>query len=175
VLRRQTAAVLSVSWTDINATQIAGLLSFGGASLFTAWAWRHYRLGTVLCLINGALAAECLVGSRFQAHSVVIVQLKARGLYDARMLPQEYLTVGCVLLAILLFVLMLSRPASRRLAVGATTLAVALFVVETVSLHAIDAALYRPLGPLAAIAWLWIALGGLAMLGAWLMGRRPGP
>jgi hypothetical protein len=44
-----------------------------------------------------------------------------------------------------------------RVAVIFTLGLLALFAVETVSLHTIDAIFYRPVGPVLLIGWLWAA------------------
>jgi hypothetical protein len=41
---------------------------------------------------------------------------------------------------------------------------VTLFAIETVSLHALDAAYYRPIGAVLLIGWLWsIACAGICL------------
>lgn len=49
-----------------------------------------------------------------------------------------------------------------------------LFILETISLHDVDAALYRPAAGLLVIGWLWLLLGGATIVGALREVRRTG-
>jgi hypothetical protein len=84
--------------------------------------------------------------------------LIAEGEYSQRRGLQEFIIVG--LATITLICVMLSLFSRRlagtvRIAAGLTIALLALFAIETVSLHSVDAALYGPIGPVALIGWLW--------------------
>jgi hypothetical protein len=53
---------------------------------------------------------------------------------------------------------------AARVAVSMTIVVVALFAIETVSLHALRAVIYQPIGPVLMIGWLWaIAAAGVCL------------
>ena len=141
----------------MNATQWAGTVAFGGAALICFWVRRQpwWAIGTV----NFGLAFECVIGVRHHIHNVAIGLMGP--LYADRVGVQIALivmTLGILLSAARLLQyhahLFASRPVT-----AATGLALALFSIETISLHAVDAILYRPVAGLLVIGWIWITLG----------------
>ena len=155
---------------QINSTQTAGLLAFVPATVIAAIAfWRSRHGGWArggpwapITAVHASFAIEVIAGGRHRLNSALGSWLKADGLYDDRRTAQAVLIIVAVLLAALLLGHM-ARKASTRLqslAIGATGAAALLFVVESISLHAIDAALYRFVGPVLLIGWLWLACGG---------------
>jgi hypothetical protein len=54
---------------------------------------------------------------------------------------------------------MFAGSPSARLAAIASLGVLALFGLETISLHQVDSVLYCPVGPVMLIGWLWMALG----------------
>jgi hypothetical protein len=153
-----------------NWTQGAGLLFFGlaGWTAFRAsgalrvsspiaasrWRW----IGTVQL----AYFLEVIFSARHMAHDFVNSNLRSLGAYQDRAVIQELLLVGVALCGVGVAAALwhwLSRKALRNMqtntAVVCTAITLLLFLVETISLHAIDRVLYRPVGPLMFVAFLW--------------------
>jgi hypothetical protein len=154
----------------INPTQLAGLLSFGAATTACVIAagrssWRDARAWQVLALINGLFLIEIFIGLRHRIHDYLVALLMAEGEYGQRRGMQEFIIIGLATIA-LIFATLLSfsrrLAASVRIAASLTIALLALFAIETVSLHALDAVYYRPIGPVLLIGWLWaIAATGI--------------
>jgi hypothetical protein len=91
--------------------------------------------------------------------------LKAEGEYGQRRGMQEFFIIGLATIALICVMLLLfsHRLAGNvRIAGGLTIALLALFAIETVSLHSLDAVLYGSIGPVALIGWLWaIATAGI--------------
>jgi uncharacterized membrane protein len=146
----------------INPTQLTGLLSFVTAATSCVVAarrstWRDARVWQVLGFINGTFLIEIFFGLH-RIHDYSVALLIAEGEYSQRRGLQEFIIIG--LAAITLICVMLSLFSRRlagtvRIAAGLTIALLALFAIETVSLHSFDAALYGPIGPVALIGWLW--------------------
>jgi hypothetical protein len=109
---------------------------------------------------------EVVVGLRHRLHDYVAALMMAQGEYGQRGRVQEFTiillaTIAVTCMALLSLVLRrLAAPA--RIAASITLALSALFAIETVSLHALDAVYYRPAGPLLLIGWLWaIAAAGV--------------
>ena len=139
----------------MDATQWAGVISFGLASLIClVTACRPWPL---LSMANACFAAECALGLRHGLHNAVAAAM-ALGLGIASLLRQRTDKAG--------------RP--RNAAATTTLLSALLFVLETISLHDIDAVLYRPAGGLLVIGWLWLLLGAVTVAGALIEARTVG-
>lgn len=145
----------------MNPTQVAGILAFAGAAL-VCFRVRWWLIGT----INATLALECLFGIRHRIHDLAV---KAMGpLYADRADFQ----IGLIGFSLTLFagsaILLLGRKqrSAPRLVTAATLLAIALFSIEIISLHDIDAMLYRHVGGVMVIGWMWLALGLSTVIGA---------
>jgi hypothetical protein len=149
---------------SINPTQLTGLLSFTAAAIAClVAAWRSItetRIWYLLAVINGLFAFETIIGLRHRIHDFTNSVLIAQGRYAEREPVQELMVISFATLALTSMVLFRGRQhmegGAVRVAVAATMGILALFAVETVSLHALDAAFYRPAGPVLAIAWLWV-------------------
>jgi hypothetical protein len=158
---------VSLTMSFINATQLSGMVSFGSAALFSAANWRAVRGGKrqwgLITIVSVSLAAECWIGVRHRAHQFATDWLVAHNLYDARYMPQGYLLATVAAAGGVLGLLVVARAGkwsvAGRAAWLATMLSLVLFLTETISLHGLDAVLYRPLGPIAVLGWLWILLG----------------
>jgi hypothetical protein len=70
---------------------------------------------------------------------------------------QKIIILGTLLLTLifLLFFWRCIRGRASRFATSITIAVSALFAIETASLHALDAVLYRPIGPILLIGWIW--------------------
>jgi hypothetical protein len=157
---------------DINATQLAGLLAFGAASLACARAARarQQRLWWKLAAISTGFALEAVLGLRHRLRGAVDIWLQGEGLYDSRTPAQIGLLVLCaLLLAWAVWGLAGLRRAGPHARVAATACAVTLclFVIEAISLHGVDALMYANIGPVRAVGWIWVVLAGTTAWAAW--------
>ena len=155
----------------INPTQLTGLLSFVAAATACVIAalrstWPNARVWQVLGFINGMFLIEIFLGFRHRIHDYLAALLMAEGEYDQRGGMQEFIiiwlaTIALISVMLFLFSRLLAGRAVRT-AVSLTIALLTLFAIETVSLHALDAVYYRPLGPVLLIGWLWaIAAAGI--------------
>ena len=163
-----------------NPTQLTGLLSFAAATIACLTASRrsdrsNSRAWLRMAFINFFFFAEVLIGLRHRIHDYVAAILMAEGQYGQRRGMQEFMIVGLTTTALILVTLFFfSRRrggGSVRIAGGLTAALVLLFAIETVSLHALDAVYYRPIGPVMLIGWLW-ALGAAGICWSALTVKR---
>lgn len=148
-----------------NATQMAGLGATASAMVACVVAakapWR------LLAVFHGVLFLEILLGLRHQIHALAGRGLMAEALYGERR-PMQIALLAGMLAAGVLILWLAGRQKHLPAKVGmlSSGLLAALFVVEVISLHAIDAVLYRRIGPLMVIGFLWVALCGITALAA---------
>jgi hypothetical protein len=146
----------------LNLTQLVGATAFLVAALAclrTGLRCGHGLWYAIAALLL-ALALEVVCGVRYRAHDLANSLLALEETYGARQSIQHLLliTVLVVTAAVLLIVLKLrSIAVAARLAIIVAVALVGLFMVETVSLHDIDAVLYASKGLIARIAWIWVA------------------
>lgn len=147
-----------------NSTQLIGILAFAAATsacLLKAYRSKLYGASTwkMLALINGILLLEIFIGLRHRIHDLANTLLAARGLYSERRGMQEIVITSVAALALIFAIVLFSwrhtATGATRLAVGITIAVITLFAIETVSLHAVDAVLYRQFGSVMLIGWLW--------------------
>jgi hypothetical protein len=148
-----------------NPTQLIGLLSFAATTIACLMAAR--RSGSrdaltwrLLALINCLFLIETISESRYHFHNQVRAMLKVEGLFaQLHGRGQEIINISIAIIALICVtvVLFLYHVAGGavRVAVSMTILLVALFVIETVSLHELRPVLYQPMGPFLLIGWLW--------------------
>jgi hypothetical protein len=153
-----------------NPTQLTGLLSFAAATTACVIAARRSigrdaRLWQLLAFINGLFSVEVFIGLRHRVHNYVDALLMAEGQYDQRRGMQESMIIGLATIALIcvaLFLFSRRLAGAVRIAASLTIALLALFAIETVSLHALDAIYYRPIGAVLLIGWLWaIAAAGI--------------
>jgi hypothetical protein len=78
-----------------------------------------------------------------------------------------------ILLCLLLY--RIARPAAR-VAASLTIVLLALFAIETISLHEIDAIFYLRIGPVLLVGWLWaVASAGICLAALNSLAKRPNP
>jgi hypothetical protein len=154
----------------INPTQLTGLLSFAAATIACAIAarrsgWRDARAWQLLGFINGLFLIETFIGLRHRIHDSLVALLMAEGEYGQRRGMQEPVIIGLATVALVcvtLFLCSRGLAGSVRIAASLTIALSAMFAIETLSLHALDAVYYRPIGPVLLIGWLWaIAAAGV--------------
>ena len=148
-----------------NPTQLTGLLSFAAATIACLIAAsrsvsRDARIWHVLALVNCLFLLEVYFGLRHRITNIAIDALKTRGLYsqlhglDQAMVITAIAAIALVFGMLFIFWRQADRAATRL--AGSIIIAVStLFAIETISLHAIDAVFYRPIGPVLMIGWLW--------------------
>jgi hypothetical protein len=167
-----------------NPTQWTGLMAFGVASWAALRAARRKAVPSDPAVTTwhwvGALqflyVLEIWLSTRHLAHDMADAVLRAAGLYADRSSIQIMLLVITVLTGMVAGIAMWqshwwSRQTNvhAKLAWVCTVAILMLFLIETISLHAIDRVLYRPVGPVLFIAYAWVAN---AIAVTWLA-RRP--
>ena len=154
-----------------NPTQVAGLIVFVSAALSCGWAVRRTSgrtavLWRCLALAQCLFLAEIVFGLRHQVHGGVDAVLQQQGWYANRRPVQFALlalsSTGLGFAAMRMLRMFAGSP-SARLAAIASLVVLALFGLETISLHQIDSVLYCRVGPVMLIAWLWLALGAVVV------------
>lgn len=163
---------------QINSTELAGLAAFVPAVFACALATgraptRRRKSWTWLALIHALLAMEIVLSLRHLLDRRLAGLLRVAHVYPERRPAQA--AVILLLLAVgalaALYIMRRTPAGALRTATGATIAAFALFVVESVSLHAVDAIFYRTVGPIMLIGWLWLACGW-TVAGAAMLPRR---
>ena len=151
---------------NINPTQLIGMLSFAAASIACLIAtrrsgFRDARVWKVLALTYCLFLLEVFIGLRHRIHDLVNDLLMADNLYNERSGMQETIIISLATVALMLVMLVVLwrqfAGSAARVAAGITIAVLALFAIETVSLHALDAIFYRPTGPVLMIGWIWLA------------------
>jgi hypothetical protein len=121
---------------------------------------REARVWKVLSFVNAFLLLEVIVKFRFLVLEFARATLRQEGLYDelhGRIQAIVVVTIaaGALLVAILV---LLWRPipgGAARVAASMTVVILTSFVMEMISLHQLNAVLYRTVGPLLMIGWVW--------------------
>lgn len=155
---------------DLNATQLAGICAFILPTIFHILRKRqtdsHLFLLAIFYLL---LAAEVIIGNRHLLSDALSSWLADTWLYSNRRgIVAVIIISGLALLATTTFyyITKLHTHLINRISLMIACLTVALFILETASLHQIDAILYMPMGPILLIGWLWLLLGSAASLTA---------
>jgi len=167
-----------------NPTQFTGVLAFAAAILACLFAASRSRkrdahVWTCLAIIYFLLLIEVLLGLRYRIRDFANDFLMVRGLYnDDRRVPQEAadLLLGSLAAWLVTMPLFFWRIGDFfvRVAVSITIALLGLFAIETVSLHAIDAILYRPIGGVVTIGWMWAAAAiGVCLIAMQASRRKP--
>ena len=163
-----------------NPTQLTGLIVFALAALACARAAMPRRgaqgaLWWGLAALQSAFFLEVVFGLRHRSHDAVDSVLQAHGWYASRgTLQIGLIAVALVLAGVCVVALVRLRriDAAAMVAVIASAVALWLFVIEAISLHAVDALMYTRLGPVMRIGWVWAAASALVALAA-LRAARP--
>jgi hypothetical protein len=147
-----------------NPTQFLGMIAFAAAAaacLVAAYrpTARDRRAWMFLALINGVFLIEVFFGFRHRIHDMANSILTAQGTYGDRASLQRILILVVALLAFALACCVVwprFTNVGSKLAASTGIAILALFAIETVSLHSLDAVLYRPIGPALLVGWIWI-------------------
>jgi hypothetical protein len=165
---------VNVGTVSLDATQIIGMAGFGLATFLCAWRsgpkpfrsdaaqWR------ILAAVTAVLVIEIVAGLRYRIHDLAEMLLLDQSLYEARRPWQLAMTVVALtaLIASVSAARFRIQSAGLASAVMGVCFAVSIFVIEAVSLHAVDAVLYHPLGPVNVIALFWLAASAWISLAA---------
>lgn len=150
---------MNAAFFSVDATQWVGLAAFGlAAAVCFKKARGKASAWWFLAALNALLAIEIVVGLRYRVHDLVDSILIAKNSYTSRQ-PWQ---VGMIVFALCLFFVGVfaarSRIQSASLALATVGMgfAVGIFVIEAISLHAVDLWMYREFGPLKLIALLWL-------------------
>ena len=157
-----------------NPTDLTGLLSFAAATIACLIAARRStlrdaRTWKVLALMNCLFFIEINIGLRYRITELANTLLKMQNMYAQLHGSFQKIIIILIATIALIFVMLflLWRPLDGRAvrAAASITIAVlALFAIETVSLHALDAVFYRPIGPVLMLGWVWaIAAAGICL------------
>jgi hypothetical protein len=109
------------------------------------------------------------LGLRHRLHDFVIAEIAPRGWYPSRRPAQALFLVALLLVFGLLartVVKLRRKDPKAGLAAMCCLAALCLFLAEAISLHAVDAVLYRQIGGVMAIGWLWALLAGITVIAA---------
>jgi hypothetical protein len=151
-----------------NPTQLTGL-AVTALAMLACWFARQTSPWRWIAAFQALFFLEILLGMRHRLHDIMNAALKMSGLYQGRASGQTAMLAVIALLGIGLFVLARRAPRTMaRIGILASSAMVLLFLIEGISLHAMDALLYRRAGPLMLIAWIWAALCGTTACAALL-------
>jgi hypothetical protein len=126
------------------------------------------KIAALLTIVEGALLLDMIANGRWMLHQLFIGFAQRRHEYDFRRLPQTIVVavlVGILLAGLLWTVRVFRARIGVLLAVSGVMLSVISWCVEVVSLHAVDAILYRPVGSLMVVSFVWILASLLTSFG----------
>lgn len=160
----------------ISATRWLGLVGFGIAALA---CWRASRRWPspwrALSAAQALFFAEIVLNLRHRLHDVADAFLQAQQWYVRREPLQIALlaSLGALVLGVAFWLVTSRRRHGWQgtLALAATLVSAALFLLEVVSLHAIDALMYTRVGGVLVIGLGWLLLGSIVAICALLRQR----
>lgn len=165
----------------INYTEMAGFIASlpaslaAGAAAYISGSVRQINRGSWINIsaINTLLAIEVFVNMRHRIDRAVSQWLESVGIYPERRPAQVVAVVLFILLVSILTRRIIKRSRTRWLAMGygATIAFATVFVLESISLHQIDAIFYQQVGPIFLIGWIWLACGGTVTAAALIEAR----
>jgi len=157
----------------MDANAVAGLSAFAAAAAaclrVSLRRGRSAALWGTLAALHAAWALEIVLNLRYRFRAALIPLLQERGWYASRTTWQGVAIVAALLIGTALAGWLWRRHRSDGAAVGAivgTALALMLLVVETISLHRVDAVMYAQRGPLVLLAWAWIGAAAIVIASA---------
>jgi hypothetical protein len=165
---------MTLALTPFNSTQYMGLLGFVAAAASSLLASQRTRsvtrqLWRGIAAVLLVCSAEVLLGWRHRLHLFINVVLEVFDLYRFRLAIQLVVIAGVVAWLVRVYQ---RAPPREHLGVPAATAAsaaaglLALFAIETTSVHFLDAVLYARAGPVVLIGWLWLLLAGVIVVAA---------
>jgi hypothetical protein len=172
-----------LDWFGTNPTQLLGILSFSLTTVTCLLAARRSpdaRIWKVLTFVNALFLIEIIVGYRFRVLDWATALLQERGEYQQlhgkdQAVAILALAAASVTMVIFLLLFRIARPAAR-IGASLTIVVLALFAIETISLHEIDAVFYLRIGPILLVGWLWaVASAGICLAALISRSKRPNP
>jgi len=163
----------------MNPNAIAGLSAFAAAAAACARVSlrsdRSAVLWRTLAVLHASFALEILLNLRYRFRAAIIPLLQDRGWYPSRTAWQEASIVLTLILGMAFAAWVWRRQRGDGAARGAilgTALALMLLLVETISLHSVDALMYAEAGPLVRLVWAWIGAAGIVIASALAASRE---
>jgi len=157
---------------EINATQLAGILSFAMPAIFCALAGRRLTgIWYVLAALYTLLAVEVIFGNRHLISETLSAWSADTWVHNNRRGIVAVLIIGTIsLFAIkgIISIAKLNKALIYKISLMTATSIIAVFILEIASLHHVSALLYTSSGPVLLIGWIWLALGTIAALAATL-------
>jgi len=157
----------------MDANAVAGLSAFAAAAAACLRVALRRRgaaaLWGTLAALHAWWALEILLNLRYRFRAALIPLLQDRGWYASRTSWQGAAIVAALLIGMALAGWLGRRHRDDGAAIGAiagTALALMLLVVETISLHRVDAVMYAQVGPLVLLAWAWIGAAAIVIASA---------
>jgi hypothetical protein len=157
----------------MDANAVAGLSAFAAAAAaclrVSFRRGRSAALWGTLAALHAAWALEILLNLRYRFRAAIIPLVQDRGLYASRASWQGEAIVATLLIGTALAAWFWRRHRDDGAALGAivgTALALMLLVVETISLHRVDAVMYAQAGPLVLLAWAWVGAAAIVIASA---------
>ena len=158
----------------MNVTQLIGMHFYAIAGILCLSVRKANWI--ILALINFLICIECAVGVRHIIHDQMIAVMGVS--YAERVPLQKALVAGVGIFGLIVVIASIYKIRSLQfgLAFMGTTLSIALFGIETISLHKIDRILYYEFGPIFLIALFWAAFAMLpSIAAASMLFRRANP
>jgi hypothetical protein len=128
-----------------------------------------------LTALESLLLVDMAVNGRWMLHDLFDGAAQRRHVYDLRRLPQSIfvaILVGVLFAGLLIAFRLFRARMGALLAVSGALLSLVSWCIEVVSLHAVDAVLYRRVGSLMVISFVWIFACLLTCTGILIDSRR---
>ena len=166
----------------LTPTRAVGLGAYGLGLACSAIAWARSRaanggsrLAAWLTALESLLLVDMAVNGRWRLHDLLAGAAQQRHEYDLRRLPQSILVavlIGVLFAGLIIALRFCRARIGALLAVSGALLSLVSWCIEVVSLHAVDAVLYRRVGIVMAISFVWIFACLLTSAGILIDSRR---
>jgi hypothetical protein len=163
-------------FTPVKATGMAAYLiasAVCGLTAARAPGMRVPRLASILCALDFALFVDITFDLRWKFYAWFKGAAIRHNLYSERSEPQVVALIALAVGLLVLAVRLSRRFASIRgapLAVFGGLLSIGCWLAELISLHAVDAILYRYIGPLMVVCFVWILACAMTVRGILIAG-----
>jgi hypothetical protein len=170
--------VADLEW--FSPTRAVGLTAYTASLLACASRWARYRKRDFFHRLYGVLAGvqlflllDMAFDWRWKLHDMGARLATELGVYGERRMPQTLALMVLSLALVLVFAWVFCRFRRRigvALMLAGTLFSLGLWCLECVSLHAVDAVLYRMVGAVMRVSLVWICVAFVTCWGAWLDG-----
>ena len=164
--------------TPVKASGMASYLVAAAACGFTATrsaGLRVPRLASVLCALDLVLFVDITFDLRWRLYAFYKRGAISHRWYNERAEPQVVALISVAVALLVTATWLCRRFAPVRgapLAICGALLSIGCWLTELISLHAVDAVLYRHIGPLMLVCYLWILASAMTALGIWKAGSE---